>query len=105
MSEQHDPFTRTPSAQLVDNIQVARAHLGLIVQQLKGDENERWRQCLLGAVGDLDSLTDAVESGALHVQSAPAGIPAGVRNLRAIGEDTREGLRRLSSNRGGGWQQ
>jgi hypothetical protein len=56
---------------------------------------------MLDAVGYVDELTDAFELGELRVQAAPGSVevPPGVRNLRALGDDTRG---RLSN--GGAWR-
>jgi hypothetical protein len=72
-----------------------------MVQQLKGDENEPMRRYLLNVIGGLRIVADQVAAGELEVQAAPGPVdlPAGVRNLRALGDDTRG---RLSN--GGAWR-
>ncbi|WP_250029692.1 hypothetical protein [Paractinoplanes maris] len=105
MSDNHAwPPARTPEQQALDNAQLARAHLGQLVQQLKGDDNQPWRGRLLAAVGDLDRFTDGLEQGAVEVEAAPsaqapvpmrrpepeqepAEVPGGAHRL--MGEDTR----------------
>ena len=72
--------TRTPQQQAADNTRLARAYLGRLVQQLKGDELERWRQRLLSFVGELDKLNDLVQDGAVEVVPAPASqVPVPLR--------------------------
>lgn len=108
VSEKHAPFTRTPTEQALDHLQVARAHVGLFVQQIPGDHLEPLRSKLLAVVGLLDRTADAVEAGEIDVYPDPVRRPGWaapsealpVVGRREIGEHTREGLRRLDSNRG-----
>lgn len=109
VSEPHAWPAHSPEEQARDNVDVARSRLGLLVQQLKGDDLEPWRARLLSAVGLLDSLTDQISDGAVEVQPAPVARPVSGRAVvptllpttvvpSTAGENTRAWIARVLPN-------
>lgn len=105
------PPQSTPEQQALDYARVARAHLGLLVQQLKGDDNQPWRGRFLDAIGSLDRFTDLLEQHGVEVVSPPSPqvpvplrrevpepAPAASGPRHRVGEQTNPNLRRLRGN-------